>query len=322
MNKTKVLICGVTGFIGRNIAERLTTKKNMSVSGTYFKSKPDNNLLENKQITLIKADLTKKSFVDKIINGQDIVIQAAAVTSGAKDILSKPYLHVTDNAVMNSLIFRSCFEKKIKHVIFFSCTVMYPNQQQPVKEEDFNYQINEKYFGVGWTKVYLEKMCEFFSKISQTKYTAIRHSNIYGPYDKYDLDHSHVFGASVTKIMTNKTGKITVWGDGSEKRDLLYVSDLVDFVEKILKNQKEAFLLINAGSGISVSIANLVKNIIKLSGKKIKLEFDKTKPTIKFNLALNISKAKKEFNWKPKVTLEEGIKRTLIWYNKSILKNS
>lgn len=321
MKKSKVLICGATGFIGRNIAERLATRDDMVVFGTYFKTKPDSVLIKNKKISLVKVNLTKKSAVNKIIKDKDIVIQAAAVTSGAKDILTKPYLHVTDNAVMNSLIFRACFEAEVKHVVFFSCTVMYPNQKSPAKEGDFNYQITDKYFGVGWTKVYLEKMCEFFSKIGNTKYTAIRHSNIYGPYDKYDLDHSHVFGATITKIMTNATGKITVWGDGSEKRDLLYVSDLVDFVERVLKFQQEPFLLINAGFGSSVSIANLVKKIIKVSGKKLSVEFDKTKPTIKFNLALDTSKAKKQYNWKPKISLEEGIKKTLSWYNKFILNN-
>ena len=315
--KLKVLICGVTGFIGRNIAERFAENENFEVFGTFFQTKPD-DALRKRDVSLIKVDLTQKSQVDQIIQGKDIIIQVAAVTSGAKDILTEPYIHVTDNAIMNSLIFRASFEHNIKHVIFFSCSVMYPNQDLPVKESDFNGQITDKYFGVGWTKVYLEKMCEFFSGISETKYTAIRHSNIYGPFDKYDLEHSHVFGATITKVMSAKD-KISVWGDGSEKRDLLYVSDLVDFVEIILKSQKTAFELINIGSGLSVSIASLVKKIIKVSGKELKIEYDSSKPTIKFSLSLNIDKAKKVYNWKPKVDLEEGIKKTINWYKQNII---
>lgn len=316
MKKVKVLICGATGFIGRNIAERLAEKKGLAVFGTYFQNKPDRALAKN--TSLVKVDLTNKSQVYKIVKGKDIIIQAAAVTSGSHDILTKPYIHVTDNAVMNSFIFRAAFEHHIKHVIFFSCTTMYPNQDTPVKETNFNYQITDKYFGVGWTKVYLEKMCEFFSKISETRYTAIRHSNIYGPFDKYDLEHSHVLGATITKVMTAKD-KVVVWGDGSESRDLLYVSDLVDFVEVILSCQKVPFELINIGSGSAISIKNLVKKIIKASGKKIKIEFDTSKPTIKFSLSLNCGKAKKVYNWKPKVTLEEGIKKTINWYKENIL---
>lgn len=313
--KTKIVICGVSGFIGRNIAERLIIRDDLEVFGTYFKNKPTSL---SKKIRLIQADLTKIKDVEKVIVGKDIIIQAAAVTSGSKDIVTKPYMHVTDNAVMNSLIFRAAFENKLKHVIFFSCTVMYPNQDASVKEEDFRYQITDKYFGVGWTKVYLEKMCEFFSKISKTKYTAIRHSNIYGPFDKYDLEHSHVLGATITKVMIAKE-KIVVWGDGSEARDLLYVSDLVDFVELILKRQKIPFELINVGFGSAVTVANLVKKIVEVSGKKIKIEFDVSKPTIKFSLSLNLDKAEKTYNWKPKVTIEEGIKKTINWYQKNIL---
>lgn len=317
MKKTKVLICGVTGFIGRNIAEKLAEKNSMEVFGTYYQAKPD-VVLTKKNISLIKADLTQKSQVDRVVKGKDIIIQAAAVTSGVKDIVTKPYIHVTDNAIMNSLIFRASFEYKIKHVVFFSCSAMYPSQILPVKETDFNYQITDKYFGVGWTKVYLEKMCEFFSNVSQTRFTAIRHSNIYGPFDKFDLEHSHVFGATITKVL-NAKDRIVVWGNGSEARDLLYVSDLVDFVELILIRQKTTFELVNIGSGVAISVANLVKKIIKASGKKIKIEYDNSKPTIKFNLSLNIDKAKIIYNWKPKVDLEEGINETILWYKQNIL---
>lgn len=313
MKKTTILICGASGFIGRNIAERLVGKKDLEVYGTYLTEKP-----KIKDINLIKVDLTKESEVDKIISGKDIIIQAAAVTSGSKDITSKPYLHVTDNVIMNSLIFKSCHDHQAKHVVFFSCTVMYPNKKTPVKEQDFNSEISDKYFGVGWTKVYLEKMCEFYSKLGNTKYTAIRHSNIYGPYDKYDLEKSHFLGATITKVLTTKDNKIVVWGDGSEERDLLYVSDLVDFVESVLRKQKKQFELINIGLGKAYSVKEVTKKIIQISDKKIDLEFDNSKPTIKFNLTVNAGYAKKNYNWKPKTSLEEGIKKTIDWYNKNI----
>ena len=316
MKKNKVLVCGASGFIGRNIAERLAKRDDLKVYGTYFGTKPS-----IKGMSLIRVDLTKKSEVSQIVRGMDIVIQAAAVTSGSRDIVEKPYLHVTDNAIMNSLIFKSCFNHKVKHVVFFSCTVMYPSKNSPVKEEDFNYEIMDKYFGVGWTKVYLEKMCEFYSKIGDTKYTAIRHSNIYGPFDKYDLDKSHFFGATITKVLRARDNKIVVWGDGSEERDLLYVSDLVDFIEIVLKKQKEPFELINLGLGQAFSVKDVIGKIIEISGKNKSMEFDTSQPTIKFNLAVNTERARKKYNWKPKISLEEGIKKTISWYKQSLEKN-
>jgi GDP-L-fucose synthase len=172
---------------------------------------------------------------------------------------------------------------------------------------------------VGWTKVYLEKMCEFYSRIGNTKYTAIRHSNIYGPYDKYDLERSHFFGATMTKVLNNKDGKILVWGDGSEMRDLLYVSDLVDFIELVIVKQKNQFDLINVGLGQAYSVKDVIAKIINSTGKKISLEFDNSKPTIKFDCAVNTDHAKKIYGWKPKVSLDTGIRKTIQWYKKNIL---
>jgi nucleoside-diphosphate-sugar epimerase len=315
MSKVKVLVCGATGFIGRHMAERLAQRPDMEVTGTYFKTKP---VGFGGRMTLVQADLTNKDQVNRLLEGVDVLVQAAAVTTGSKDVVTRPYLHVTDNAVMNSLLFRGCFEQKVKHVVFFSCTTMYPEQPTPVREEDFNHQIIDKYFGVGWTKVYIEKMCEFYSRIGQTRYTAIRHSNIYGPYDKFDLERSHVFGATVTKVMTAKNGKIVVWGTGADERDLLYISDLVDFVEKVIDTQKEPFDLVNVGYGQSVSVTDLVKAIIRVANRDISLEYDTSKPAINFKLSVNVEKAMKKYQWTPRVPLEEGIRKTLDWYVKNV----
>ena len=310
--KNKVLICGATGFIGRNIAEALVKREDLELFGTYFNSEP----FDNPRIKMLRVDLTNKADVNEIVEGMDIIIQAAATTSGASDIVNKPYYHVTDNAVMNSLLFRAAYEHNVSHVIFFSCTVMYQSSAVPVKETDFNanQEIHPNYFGVGWTKVYVEKMCEFYSRIGRTKYTVIRHSNIYGPYDKFDLEKSHVFGATVTKVLTNRDGKLVVWGTGEEERDLLYVSDLLNFVEVAIDKQKAKFALYNVGYGSSIPVSNLVKKIITYSGKDIKMEYDESKPSIKTKLCLDISKAKSSLGWFPKVSLDEGIQKTIDWY--------
>ena len=311
--KRKILICGISGFIGRNVARMFADRDDFEVYGVYSKSvSPD-----YPGIRTVKADLTKKEDVARVMKGMDVVVQAAATTSGAKDIVTKPYYHVTDNAVMNSLIFRAAYEYKVSHVVFFSCTVMYHSGDTPLKETDFdaNKEIHPKYFGVGWTKVYLEKMCEFYSRLGNTKYTVIRHSNIYGPYDKFDLERSHVLAATITKVMSAKTGgTVKIWGTGEESRDLLYVSDLVDFVKLAINNQRLPFELFNIGSGSSISIKELVGKIIALSGKEIKVEYDLSKPTINTRLSLDSSKANLAFGWKPYLSLEDGIKKTMEWY--------
>ena len=269
---------------------------------------------------MIKADLTKKSDVEKVVKGMDVIIQAAAITSGAKDVVNNPVSHITDNAIINSLIFRAAHDYQIGHVVFFSCSVMYQSSSKLLKEIDFdaNAEMYPKYFGGAWNKVYLEKMCEFYSMQANSKYTVIRHSNNYGPYDKFDLHKSHVFGATIAKVMSSDK-HINVWGDGKEERDLLYISDLTDFVEKAINKQSNSFSLYNVGLGKSISISNLVKKIVKLSGKKLEIRYDLSKPSIKTTYALDCSKAYTELGWKPKISLDEGIKKTLEWYKLNIL---
>ena len=186
----------------------------------------------------------------------------------------------------------------------------------PVKESDFDprEELQSFYYGAGHTKVYLEKMCEFYSRLSDIKYTAFRHSNIYGPHDKYDLEKSHVTGATITKVMTSKDGKVNVWGTGEEKRDLLYIDDLIDFINKALSNQKNSYELYNVGLGEGIKIKDLVRKVITNSKRDLEMVHDLSKPTVPTSLFLDCSKAKEELGWVPKHTLNEGIKKTLNWY--------
>jgi len=315
----RVLICGATGFIGRNMVEQLSRRKDLQIIAVYNKRPSYETPYASNKVLWKRADLRNPSDVSEIMNDVDYVIQAAATTSGAKDIVSRPYIHVTDNAVMNSYLLREAFEKKIKHFIFFSCTVMYQTSEDALKEDDWDESVplHPRYFGVGNTKIYIEKMLEFFSNISEMKTTAIRHSNIYGPYDKFDLDRSHVFGATVTKTMLADK-KVTVWGTGEEERDLLHVDDLVSFVEALIEKQKEKYRLYNCGLGEKISIKSLVELIVNASKKNLTIEHDLTQPSIKTSLFLDNSLALNEIGWRPKVKLKDGIERTVKWWKENI----
>jgi len=310
----KILICGATGFIGKNITLGLSKNKNYEIHAVRFK-RPAYKTSGN--VKWHKADLRDPASVDKLIKNMDIVVQAAATTSGSKDIVSKPHIHVTDNAVINSFIFRSAYTHEIKHFIFPSCTVMYPSSKKATKENDFTGRIIDKYKGAGETKVYLEKIAKFYSMLSKTKFTIIRHSNIYGPHDKYDLDKSHVFGATITKVMKAKDD-LEVWGDGSEIRDFLHAEDLVNFIKKAISKQKTQYEIYNCGSGKAITIKKLCNLIVRISKKPLKIKFNKNKPTIAFDMFLNCNKAKKELGWEPKIEIESGIKKTISWWIKNI----
>ena len=318
MNK-KILILGATGFIGRNTAEYFADHTDFEVYGSYFKSPP----LKHSKIQMVQADLTKQVDADRVIRGMNFVIQAAAVTSGIKDVAENPHAFISDNAVMNSLIFRSAFDHSVDHVILTSCTVMYQSSEDPLKETDFdaNQEMYPSYFGGAWNKVYFEKMCEFYSRLGRVKFSALRHSNVYGPYDKYDLQRAHVFGATITKVMTAKDDKLVIWGTGEEKRDFLHVSDLVKAFQLVIEKQSTYYELYNIGAGQAITIKDLVQNIVDNSGKTLSLEHDLLKPSNKTALCLDSTKARTELGWEPQISLKEGIQKTTTWFQANYVNN-
>jgi nucleoside-diphosphate-sugar epimerase len=313
--KQTILICGATGFLGRNVLEHYWKSGEYNIRATHF-NRPA--LDQYAGVEWIKCDLRNSDEVKKAVQGVDIILQFAATTSGAKDILSRPYIHVTDNAIMNSLLLRESFEQEVKHFIFPSCTIMYQSSETLIKENDFNPadEMKSTYFGAGHTKVYLENMCEFYSRFKKTKHTVIRHSNIYGPYDKFDLEKSHVFGATVAKVFNSTDGYVTVWGAGEEKRDLLYVEDLLSFIDCAIQKQTSYYDIFNVGLGQFIRIKDLVQKIASKGIINLKVRHDLSKPSIETSICLDCSKAKEILGWQPKHTLDEGIVKTIDWYKK------
>jgi nucleoside-diphosphate-sugar epimerase len=311
MTRTRVLICGATGFIGRNLVETFSRRAGFEVHAVRF-TRPEYAV---DGVIWHQADLRDGRQVDALLKGMNIVVQAAATTSGARDIVTTPYIHVTDNAVMNSLLLRACFDHKVEHFLFFSCSVMYRPRERPWRESEWDagQEMHPNYLGSGWTKLYIEKMCEFFSTLNVTKHTVIRHTNVFGPHDKFDLGRSHVFGATVTKAMTSESA-ITVWGTGEEARDLIYVDDLVAFVERAIERQKTPCEMLHASAGEAIAVRDLVARIVAASGRDLRIEYDPKGPTIKTSFALDNSRAREVLGWQPQVPLDEGIRRTIGWW--------
>jgi len=313
-----ILVCGATGFIGKNLVEHYADK-DYKIRAVHFKREP---FKQYDNVEWVRCDLREPDSIKKVLQGVDIVMQFAATTTGAKDIVSKPYIHVTDNAVMNSLLLREAFEQNIEHFIFPSCTIMYQKSEEALKESDYDPSddIQSFYYGAGHTKVYLENMCKFYAGFERTKHTVVRHSNMYGPHDKYDLEKSHVTGATITKVMTSEDGFVNVWGTGEEKRDLLYIEDLISFIDLALDKQEAFYKLYNVGLGKGIKIKHLVEKVIKCSGRQLTMKHDLTKPTVPTSLFLDCEKAKAELDWEPKYTLEQGLEKTIKWYKENIKK--
>mgnify|MGYP003146596718 FL=1 len=310
-----MLICGADGFIGRNALEYFHGE--YEITAVLF-GDDDPQLGKIEGVKYLCTDLRVENSVKNLFASTqfDVVIQAAATTTGSKDVVERPYLHVTDNVVMNAWIFREAMLSKVGHVLFPSCTVMYQPKEEAQSEGEWNPadEIYSSYFGVGNMKVFNEKMCDFYSRLGTTKFTAFRHSNVYGPHDKFDFDKCHVVPALVRKVIEAKE-ELEVWGTGKAKRDVIYIDDLIEFVSLCIKNQKNPYELFNCGAGEAFPILDLAKTVMKVESKDLKIKLDETKPDIPTTVILNCEKAKKTLGWEPKTSLEEGLSRTCNWYN-------
>lgn len=308
-----ILVLGASGFLGANACKRYLTDPNYTLQCSYH-----NRNLPFPVKRVFYADLTHPVDINALLQSvrPDIVLQLAASTTNMKDVIERPYVHVTDNAVMNARLFEAFHNHNVKHVIFTSCTTMYPGDlKRPALETDFDRnRIHPKYFGVASTKVYIEDLCKFWSTLGRTKYTVFRHSNIIGPYDRYDLKTGHVFSATVKKILQAKDS-IDVWGSGTEVRDFLHVDDLLTAFDAAIEKQLTPFEIFNIGSGIPCTVADMIGILKACSGKDLTINYDKTKPTIDFDLVLNSTKAATELGWSidPKDYYSAIFSKTFIW---------
>ena len=249
----KILVIGGSGFVGFNLIKSLTEKKEYKIFSTIFKKKKFEKI---KNIKYFRGDLRNQNYCDKITKKKDIVVMCAAFTAGAKVIEKNPLEFVTINTKINLNILNSCKKNKIKKFIFLSSSVVYPDKITHMKEKDVNYSFFKKYENVAWMKLYTEKVCEMFNRFFDV--LIVRPSNLYGPYDKFDKVNSKVIPSLIRKFNSKK--KVDIWGDGKDIKDFLYIKDFVEILILLIKNKKK-FLIINVGSGKSVSLINIISII-------------------------------------------------------------
>ena len=309
--KKKVLVTGGAGFVGTNLILNLL-KKGAKIRATIHKKPPQ---IKNPKVEFVKADLTKPSDCKKVVEGVDCVFMCAANTSGAAVIEKTPLSHVTPNVIMNSLMLEAAHKAGIKKFLFISSNTVYPLTHFPVKEDDVNHSLYDKYFPVGWMKLFTEKMCEMYStKIKNPMITVVvRPGNIYGPYDHFDLENSHVIPALIRKVVERQK-PLEVWGDGKDIKDFIYVEDLVEGLIKAMEKINK-FDQINIGGGKPIIIRQILKAILKSDNfENPEIVFNSSKPTMIPIRLINIKKAKKILSFTPKTSLKIGIKKTVDWY--------
>ena len=308
----RILVTGGSGFIGSNVIKALDNMGAKIVATLHIKPR---QYKQFKNVEWKHVDLRNTANCDYVCEDVDYVILCAANTSGANVIERAPLTHLTPNVIMNTLMLEAAYKAGVKKVLFISSSTVYPLTDYPVTEKDDGFFcFYDKYYVVGWMKRFSELMCEMYGKKIPNPMTTIviRPSNIYGPMDDFNFETAHVVPALIRRVVEGQK-PLTVWGDGSDVKDLLYIDDLVNGV-LLAVDKTEHFDTFNISTGHGTSVKETIEMIAKLCAFEGSIEYDTTKPMmIPFRL-VDCSKAKKVLGYKPSVSLEEGLQRTIDWY--------
>ena len=306
---SKIYIAGHRGLVGSAIFKQLK-KKGYKKILTVDKS---------------KLDLTNQSKVYNFLKKEQpkFIFIAAAKVGGIYSNNKYPAEFIYNNLVIQGNLIHSAYLCGIKDLIFLGSSCVYPRLcKQPIKEEYLlNGPLEKTNEAYALAKIAGIKMCESYNFQFKTNYKCLMPTNTFGPNDNYNILNSHFFPSLIKKIHEIKIKdkkELIIWGDGSPKREVIYVDDIADACVYFMKKKfKET--TINIGTGIDFSIKEYAKIILKLilPNKKIKIRYDKSKPNGTPRKVMDISLAKK-YGWQSKIDLKEAIRLT---YNDYLSKN-
>ena len=305
--KDKIYIAGHKGLVGSSILR-------------FLKSNGYNNLVF---ITSKQLDLRKQVLVDNFFKKKrpDYVFLSAAKVGGILANSNYPADFIYDNLSIQTNIIHSSYKYGVKKLLFLGSSCIYPKfAKQPMKEEylltDTLEPTNEPY---AISKIAGIKMCQAYNKQYNTNFISVMPTNLYGPYDYFILQDSHVIPALIMKFCKAQKANlpfVEIWGTGKARREFLYIDDLAECLVFLMDvyNSNE---IINVGVGVDLTIKELVQKIRKITEYKGEIKFDTSKPDGTPRKLLDVTKVL-NLGWNPLTSLDEGLKKTIDWYRKNM----
>lgn len=306
----RILVTGGAGFLGSHIVGKLRK------FGCH-----DIFIPRSKDYDLVEMDAVKQLYNDAKPN---IVIHLAAKVGGIGANRANPGKFFYDNLLMGAQVMDVGRHAGIEKFVAIGTICAYPKfTPVPFKEEDlWNGYPEETNAPYGLAKKMLLVQAQAYRQQYDFNAIYLLPVNLYGPMDNFDPESSHVIPAIIKKCvdaLMEKETSIIVWGTGRSTREFLYVEDAAEGIILATERYNKTDP-VNLGAGFEISIQNLVELIAKLSGFKGDIIWDTSKPDGQPRRMLDTSKAKREFNFTAKTSLEEGLKNTIAWYMRTITK--
>jgi dTDP-glucose 4,6-dehydratase len=312
---TKILVTGGAGFIGSNFI--LHWLKNhpedqiVNLDALTYAGNPDNlaSVANHGHYQFIKGDIRERQVVEKALAGCDWVVHFAAESHVDRSIL-EPEVFLQTNVLGTFNLVRAALKHKIKHFHHVSTDEVFGSLPLETHEKftlTTNYDPRSPYSA---SKAASDHLVRAYGETYDLPYTITNCSNNYGPYQFPEK----LFGLAITNLLEGQ--KVPIYGDGLNVRDWLFVTDHVRAIEKVLLSgqTKKTYLV----GGLDEGVANLevVQQIIKLMGFETeqKIVFVKDRAGHDRRYSIDWSATAQELAWQPTVTLEEGLKQTIAWY--------
>ncbi|OGZ62668.1 MAG: GDP-fucose synthetase [Candidatus Staskawiczbacteria bacterium RIFCSPHIGHO2_02_FULL_34_10] len=305
LKEKKILITGADGFLGRHLVANLQEKRGVQ---TEHLSLP----------TIDELDLRKWEDCKKAVLGQDIVIHLAAKVGGIGFNQQKPGELFYDNIMMGVQLMEASRQAGVKKFVAIGTVCAYPKYTPvPFREENlwdgYPEETNAPY---GLAKKMLLVQSQAYRQQYGFNSIFLLPLNLYGSGDNFDAANSHVIAAIIKKVYDakkNQKNHIELWGTGKATRGFLCVEDAAEGI--ILAAEKyDISEPVNLGSDLEISIKDLVELICKLMDFKGEIRWDANKPDGQPRRSIDISRAKKEFGFEAKTNFEDGLKKTIEWY--------
>jgi GDP-L-fucose synthase len=311
-NSSRIFIAGHRGLVGSAIRRELERK---GYTNLLLKTRSELDLLNDTAVASFFAE-----------ERPDYVFLAAAKVGGILANDTYPADFIRDNLEIQTNVIDAANRSGVKRLLFLGSSCIYPKLcPQPIKEEYLlTGPLEATNRAYALAKIAGIEMCWSYNRQYGTKFLAAMPTNLYGPGDNFDLNKSHVLPALIRKAAEAKAmggKKITVWGTGTPRRELLYSDDLAEaciFLMQLPDSQFQTLLiseeppLINIGTGHDLSIRELAELACRVIGFEGTLEFDTTKPDGTPQKLLDVSRIH-ALGWQARTTLEEGIRRTYDW---------